>query len=133
MVFPKLKIFNKRWKTLKEKSKVRRERVIGTIIGKETEFRGNLNSRESIRIEGRHEGRISTQGDLFVVESGILEAEVEARNISIAGELKGNAKAQNKLELSARGKVYGDVRAANLSLSEGAVLKGRSEIGEIKE
>ncbi|PIU61091.1 MAG: cell shape determination protein CcmA [Armatimonadetes bacterium CG07_land_8_20_14_0_80_40_9] len=133
VVFPKLKIFNQGWKILKEKLKARQERVIGTIIGKETEFRGDLNSRESLHIEGRYEGRISIQGDLFVGESGRLQAEVEAKNISIAGELKGNAKAKNKLELSARGKIYGDIKAANLFLFEGAVLKGRSEVGEIKE
>lgn len=102
---------------------------IDTIIGKETEFKGVLNSSGVLRIDGKVEGEIHHKGDLIVGETGTVVATViHARHISIAGQVKGNVEAEGKLELVTTGRLYGDIKVAGLIIGEGAVFRGNSEM-----
>lgn len=101
---------------------------IDTIIGKDTEFKGIINSSGVIRIDGRVEGEIHHKGDLVVGEGGVVAAHVKARNITIAGEVKGNVEAEGKLELIPSGKLYGDIKVESLIIGNGAVFRGLSEM-----
>lgn len=101
---------------------------IETIIGKETEFKGTLNSSGAIRIDGRVEGEIHHRGDLVVGEGGIVWAHIKARNVTIAGEVKGNIEAEGRLEIVTTGKLFGDIKVENLIIGDGAVFRGMSEM-----
>lgn len=110
---------------------------IDTIIGKDTSVKGRIDAEGSIRIDGKFEGEIFTSGDLIVGESGNVTANVEAKNISVAGEVRGNVTARGKLELIPTGKLYGDVRMSVLVVEDGAVFQGQCEMlspeGDIRE
>ena len=102
---------------------------IDTIIGKDTVVKGRVDSEGAIRIDGRFEGEIYTSSDLVVGESGNIAAtRIEAKNISIAGEVHGNVVARGKLELIPTGKLYGDVQMAILVVEDGAVFQGQCEM-----
>ncbi len=102
---------------------------IDTIVGKETEFKGVLNSSGVLRIDGKVEGEIHHRGDLVVGETGVIVATIiQARHISIAGQVKGNVEAEGKLELVTTGRLYGDIKVAGLIIGEGAVFRGNSEM-----
>jgi len=97
---------------------------VATIIGKETSFKGNITSQGTIRIDGQHEGELTTDGDLVVGESGKLTSLVKVRSALIAGSVKGNIEASDKLELLPSAKVYGDIKVGTLTIGEGAVFRG---------
>lgn len=97
---------------------------VATIIGKETIFRGNITSQGTIRIDGQHEGELTTDGDLVVGESGKLTSQVKVRSALIAGIVKGNIEALDKLELLPSAKVYGDIKVGTLTIGEGAEFRG---------
>lgn len=101
---------------------------IETIIGRNTQFKGTISGEGNIRIDGNLEGEISSGGNVIVGEMGEVIANVKARNILISGVVRGNVEVTEKLEILNSGKLYGDVSAAILSVSEGAVFKGNSNM-----
>lgn len=109
----------------KEKEEVNFEKI-ETLIGSGTYFQGVISSQGAIRVDGKFTGEIKTQGDLVIGDSGLLEANVEARNVLVAGEIKGNIVAQGKAEITPTGKIIGDIKVKNLIIDEGAVFKGTS-------
>lgn len=98
-----------------------------TILGEGTEFEGNIDTRGSLRIEGNFNGKIKAEGDLFIGESGYVNSEIDARKVIIAGEVKGNIKASEKIELLSAGKINGDIVTKILKVEEGATFIGSSE------
>lgn len=112
-------------------------RRIDTVIGKDTMVKGRIDAEGSLRIDGKYEGEIVTAGDLVVGETGVVNADIEAKNISIAGEVRGNVIARGKLELIPTGRLYGDVKMAVLVVEDGAVFHGQCEMsspdGDLRE
>ena len=97
---------------------------IETIIGKETSFQGTIETNGTIRVDGKFEGQLSSSGDIIIGETGEVKAQIQARNALIAGTLQGDICIIEKLELLSTGKVYGDIDAPILSISEGAIFRG---------
>lgn len=101
---------------------------VDTIIGKGTEFKGTLSSSGVLRIDGRFEGEILHRGDLVIGETGLVTANIKARHVTIAGEVRGNVEAEGKLELVTSGRLFGDIKVAALVIGDGAVFRGASEM-----
>lgn len=99
---------------------------ISTIFGQQSEFDGKLKTKGSIRIEGTITGSVKAGGDVFVGESGIVNSNIEARKIVVAGKVEGNVTAQDKLEILQTGKLTGDIKAKKLVIEEGAKFIGKS-------
>lgn len=114
----------------------RNEIKIDTIIGKDTIFNGNIESSSSIRVEGRYEGQIVTEGDLIIGESGFVQGKVGAKNITVAGHLIGQIEARGKLELLPSANVQGEAQMMLLVVEEGAYFQGNCQQiprGDLKE
>ncbi len=101
---------------------------VDTIIGKDTFFSGNINGKGVIRIDGEIEGAVHNKGDVIIGESGKVAAELNARNITIAGLYEGTLEAEGKLELKKTATAIGTFRANGLVIEDGAVLSGSMEM-----
>ncbi|MFW6029292.1 MAG: bactofilin family protein [Halanaerobiales bacterium] len=102
---------------------------VETILGAGTSMDGNINTKGSLRIEGRiDKGNIKAAGDVFIGESGEVNTTIEARNIVIAGKVNGNITALEKIEILPSGNLAGDIKAKVLKIEENAVFNGVSEI-----
>jgi len=99
-----------------------------TVVGKDCEVKGTVSSMSGMRVDGRVEGEISCRGDLIVGESAVVTANIRARNVTIAGEVKGNVETDGKLELTPSGKLTGDIKVGSLVVAAGALFRGTSEM-----
>ncbi len=112
-------------------------RKVDTLVGKECSFKGNLEAPGgALRIDGYYEGELHIGGDLIVGESGKVVGNLVARNIIIAGEVKGSIEARGRLELAPSAKVTGDSKMVTLVVEDGAYLQGLCSPlprGELKE
>lgn len=109
-----------------EKKKEAAKGEVETILGSGTNIEGDIYTKGSIRVEGEITGNIKADGDLFVGEDGVVNTEVKARNIIVAGKVEGNVIAKNKLEILPTGRLYGDIKTKTIKIEEGAVFKGSS-------
>ncbi len=62
---------------------------------------------------------------MLVAEGGKVEAELKAETITIAGKLKGDAIASQKIELTPTAEVEGDITAPRILIREGATFEGQ--------
>jgi cytoskeletal protein CcmA (bactofilin family) len=100
-----------------------------TVIAPSVRVEGDFVSQGNVRIEGAVSGSISTEKDLFVGEGAKITANVSARNATISGELYGNLKISERLELTSTARIYGDIQAKVMTVSPGATMKGQLVIG----
>ena len=120
----------------KEKE-VSNARKIDTIIGKECSLKGNIDAPGgAVRIDGNFEGELHIGGDLIVGESGNVVGTIVAKNIIVAGQVKGNIESRGKLEVTATGRIMADVKMTYLVVEDGAFLQGQCSPlprGDLKE
>jgi cytoskeletal protein CcmA (bactofilin family) len=98
---------------------------IETIIGPNAYFHGEIQSDGGVRIDGVFEGDIDITGNLVVGEGAKIVADIEAKNISISGAIKGNISG-DRVEILETGRVWGDLTINSLLLNEGAYLRGQT-------
>lgn len=101
--------------------------AVDTVIGPQCVVRGRLEGCGIIRVEGRFEGEIATEGDVIVGEAGEIQANIAARDVLVGGLIRGDVQASGRLEILGTGRVSGDINARNLIIAEGAVFTGRCE------
>lgn len=104
--------------------KKKRKFRTSSIIGREAEFKGTLKDEESIRIDGKFEGKIQVEGNVTVGEDAIVKANIEAKSISIGGKVIGDINSEERVELFSSGSLEGKVKASDLTIAEGAFFNG---------
>lgn len=98
-------------------------------LGPSLIFKGTLSGHEDLTIHGQFSGNIKLYDhDLIVETEGKAEAEIQAKNIIIRGEVKGNIVATGKVFIDENAQMVGDISAARISIMEGAQFKGRIKL-----
>ncbi len=95
-----------------------------TVIGSNTHFEGAFASSGNVRMDGHFSGALEISGNILVGESADIRADINARNVSIAGTVRGNVTG-NKVQLLRTGRIWGDISASALTTEEGAFIDGK--------
>ncbi|MFC1891030.1 polymer-forming cytoskeletal protein [Thermodesulfobacteriota bacterium] len=106
---------------------------INAFLGKDTEFEGKLTFNGAVRIDGRFRGEIFTQGTLIVGESAMIESEIHVSHIIVSGEIRGNIRADNRIEIHAPGKVFGNIQAPVVVIEEGVIFEGNCSMKDVED
>ncbi len=101
-----------------------------TVIGADARFKGELSFDRGVRIDGTFDGHIKSKGTLHVAEGAKVAANVEASNVKVEGECRGNLIVTEKLHLMATAKVEGDLRTTRLEIADGAIFSGNVVVGQ---
>jgi len=100
------------------------------FIDQGSEFEGKLSFKDTVRIDGRFRGEISSENTLIVGESGEIEASIKSRNVVVSGSVVGNVVASAKVMLHKTARISGNVETGCLVMEEGAVLNGEVKMGK---
>jgi cytoskeletal protein CcmA (bactofilin family) len=98
------------------------------IIGKNIQIRGKLAGSEDLVVEGRIEGTVALKNHLTIEQSGVVDADVEVRDLTVHGEMRGDIHADGTVSVSNAAKVIGNIRAPKIILEDGARFKGSIEM-----
>ena len=108
------------------------ERGIATgstsMVSKEVKLEGEIQGSENLQVEGRFKGTIKLAGDLYIGPTGVVDADIEADNVVVHGQLNGNVLARKQLQIHSSGKLVGDCTASSIDIKEGALFEGRSKM-----
>ncbi len=96
-----------------------------TIIGASVKVKGNFHGQGNIVIEGVLEGSLKTDANIFIGEKAKVVANVEAQDLIVNGEIKGNVKAKNYLSLGKTARINGDIGYGEMSIEKGAIINGQ--------
>jgi len=98
-------------------------------IGKSLVIKGEVSGSESLYIDGRVEGSINLPGNRVTVgRNGVVNANINAREIVVLGKVKGNLAASDRVDIRTEGSLTGDVVAQRISIEDGAFFKGGIDI-----
>ncbi|MBI2984107.1 MAG: polymer-forming cytoskeletal protein [Candidatus Kerfeldbacteria bacterium] len=100
-------------------------RDVETIIGSTVKVDGNFVGGGDVVVEGHVAGSLKTSKSLRVGPGAVVKAEVEAANITVAGEIRGHIKCQGKIELASTAKIFGNVDTKSIVVAHGAILHGK--------
>ncbi len=95
-----------------------------TVLGANSVIEGVLRSNANVRLDGTFAGTLEITGNVLVGETARINADVNAKNISIAGAVRGNITGK-KVQLLRTGRIWGDIRATALTTEEGAFIDGK--------
>lgn len=100
-----------------------------SVIGPGLKIRGEISGSADLHIEGEAQGQIRLSGGrVSVGPSGNVQADIDAREISIEGSLQGNLKASESVRLGPSSKVQGSVITPRIGIEDGARLRGKVEM-----
>ena len=97
------------------------------------EFKGEMNFKDTLRIDGKFEGSIRSGKTLVIGETADVNAEIEVDSIFVAGRLRGSVRASERVELTPSAKVESTLDTAVLVVQEGAVFEGQCAMGHRKQ
>ena len=103
-----------------------------TIIASGVKVEGDFTSPGNVRIEGMVIGSVKAEGDLIVTETATIQADVTAANAVVAGEIKGDLTAGEKLEILGTAKIHGNISCRTLTVEAGASIAGNCQVAQEK-
>lgn len=93
------------------------------------ELEGRLKaSSGTIRLNSHFKGEITSEGTVVIGERGEVEAAIQAKVVSIAGKVKGNVHATERLEIKENGVVLGDIHTPQLTVDPGGYFEGQCQM-----
>jgi len=102
---------------------------IETLIGPGARIEGNLIVSGGVHLEGYVKGNVTTAPDgsavLSIGPQGVVEGIVEVPRVIVHGEVRGDIRARDKVELGAGARVSGNVSYGVIEMAAGAVIQGR--------
>ncbi len=98
---------------------------VETVIGSTVKVEGNFVGSGDVIVEGQVAGTIKTSKNLRVGEQAVVKADVEAANITVAGEIRGHVTCTGRVEILSTGKIFGNVETQTIAVAHGAVLHGK--------
>jgi cytoskeletal protein CcmA (bactofilin family) len=95
-------------------------------------FKGELEFEDTMRIDGRFNGKIVSKNELIVGESAHIDGDIHVGRIAISGTVVGKIVADQRVEIHRNGKVYSDIDTPALIIEEGAIFQGNCVMGDKK-
>lgn len=100
------------------------------FLDRGSSFKGELEFEDTMRIDGRFNGRINSKNELIVGESAHIEGDIHVGRIAISGTVVGKIVADQRVEIHRNGKVYSDIETPALIIEDGAVFQGNCAMSE---
>lgn len=94
-----------------------------TLISKGCLIHGKIESDVFVRIDGHIKGDLFIREGLIVGEDGLVEGNVDTKEIVVYGTINGSVKAES-IDIKSSGKILGEIQTITLQVEKGAVYTG---------
>ena len=98
-----------------------------TLIGLNSDFRGELNTKGELRVEGSINGPVNADS-VILGQGATIKGEITAKRIIVEGTVEGNLKAKDFVQIKSTGKVFGEIFTDKISIMEGGVVNGKVQM-----
>ncbi len=101
---------------------------LNALLGRGSEFEGKLTFEGTVRIDGKFTGTIVTNDVLVVGEGAKIQAEISCGTIIVHGEINGDVKAKNAVELHHPARMKGNIDTPSLMIEKGVLFEGQCKM-----
>ena len=102
------------------------------VLNSDVEIKGDLKYSGDMSFDGKIDGEIRGEGALVLGDTSVVNGNIETGSAVVRGKVNGNIVAKEKLEIKGKTELFGDIRAAKLSIEEGVTFVGKAEINPNK-
>lgn len=103
--------------------------TVDTLIGRQTEVSGDIRFSGGLHIDGKVRGKVLAAADkgaeLSVSDSGMIEGDVRVPSIVLNGGVVGDVYATERIRMSSKARVTGNVSYKILEMEAGATVNGQ--------
>ena len=97
---------------------------MSSILGPEVEISGDVKVTGDLLIYGKVYGNIVSKGAVNSAKGSLIKGDINAENASISGTVEGNLDIQSKVVLGRNSYLTGNLKAAIITIEEGAKFDG---------
>ena len=101
-------------------------------LASDVEIKGNLKFTGEMAFDGKLDGEIHSDGTLNLGENAVVNGNINVNAVVVRGKVNGNITAKDKIDIKAKTELFGDIRAAKLTIEEGVTFVGKSEVNPNK-
>jgi cytoskeletal protein CcmA (bactofilin family) len=94
------------------------------LIEKGVRLEGTLHLASTFRIDSEVKGSIFSKAKLILAENSVVEGDVHAAHVTIAGKVTGHIHASERVEILRTGRASGEIHTPQLQIESGGVLDG---------
>ncbi len=98
--------------------------TIGSVVGRDDALDGAIRVRQALRIFGRVTGSVESESSITIEEGAVVEADITATEVTIAGSYSGKLVCRERLEIRPSGYAKGEIETVRLMLHEGGFIDG---------
>lgn len=102
------------------------------VLSSDVEIKGNLKFTGELTFEGKIDGEVHTEGTLNLGDTAVVNGNINAQSVVVRGKINGNITAKEKIDIKTKAELFGDIRAAKLSVEEGVTFVGKAEVNPNK-
>ena len=102
---------------------------INVFWGKNSGFKGRIISEGIFRLDGKLEGEIFHKGILIISETAVIKGKLEVNALTLNGIIEGEVTAKERVEIHAKGKLYGNISTPTLVIQDGGIFEGNCKMG----
>lgn len=95
-----------------------------SVIGENSVFEGTFEVNGNLRVDGKFSGTLQVTETVQVGQNGYVDADVKARCAVVAGTIKGNLSASEKITLQSGSRLEGEMVTSKLVIEEGVSFQG---------
>lgn len=95
-----------------------------SVIGENSEFEGTFEVNGNLRVDGKFSGTLKVSETVQVGKNGYVDADLTTRSAVIAGTIKGNVNASEKITLQSGSRLEGEMVTSKLVIEEGVSFQG---------
>ena len=96
-----------------------------SVVAPGTKFKGDLDGPDSVRIFGQFEGEINSTHLVRVGKGAVISGTIKSPYVIIEGELIGDVKSAEKVELGEESRVRGNIETLRLAVADGSFFEGK--------
>ncbi|MDH5427485.1 MAG: polymer-forming cytoskeletal protein [Nitrospirota bacterium] len=100
------------------------------FVGEEVTFKGTIRYQGTVRVDGRLEGEIYTDGNLIIGQKAVITAKIEAGTVTCQGRITGEVLAKNRVKLLSPAVFDGSINTPLLSMDEGVLFNGTCNMSQ---
>lgn len=98
------------------------------IIGNGTVIKGEIESEGDIRIDGKVNGSVKSNGKVVIGQNGSIEGTLTCKNADISGFVKGNIKVEELTSMKSTARLEVELVTKQLFIEVGAVFTGHCDM-----
>jgi cytoskeletal protein CcmA (bactofilin family) len=102
--------------------------MASTVIGAGITIEGEVTTDDDVVVQGTIRGKLTARDAVTVEAGAVVEADVTGGPFSVAGSITGNITSSDRVDLQSGAKVIGNVKAARITIADGAQFKGNVDM-----